>query len=183
MKVQKSQMVGIVNSITNELEAAKVTVIVQKDTQRYKQPFTVLFQAVNIATAKNIRPVTAKVLLYLCSIVSYGNVIDRSSTEIAEELGYSCRNIEIAIKELIEYKIILKTPNPSDNRRSLIVINPMQSWKGTVKERNIAIENLLQADKNQLEIPFAELAPKKSNNIADNFTQEEIINQFEEKTT
>ena len=177
MKVQKTQMVGIVNSITNELEAAKVTVIVQKDSQKYKQPFTVLFQAVNIATAKNIRPVTAKVLLYLCSIVSYGNVIDRSSTEIAEELGYSCRNIEIAIKELIEYKIILKVPNPSDNRRSLIVINPMQSWKGTVKERNIAIENLLAIDKNQLQIPFEELEQKKE--IPHTLSQEEIITQFE----
>lgn len=155
-------MVAIHNAVTNELETAKVTMIVQRDVPKYQQPFTVLFQAVNIAAAKNTRPVTAKVLLYLCSIVSYGNVIDRSASEIAKDLGYSCRNIEIALKELISNKDILKTLNLADNRRFLIVINPLPSWKGTVKERNITIENFLAADKNQLEIPFAELTSNKN---------------------
>ena len=182
MEVSKSQMVSIHNAISNEFEAAKVTVTVKKDALKYREQFTVMFNAVNIATAKNIRPVTAKVLLYLCSIVDYGNVVDRSANEIGEDLGYSKRNIEIAIKELMEYRILLKKTNPQDRRRTLLIINPLQSWRGTVLDRNIAIDTYTAEDKDQLKIPFPELEPpKKLDNISNALTEAEIIESFEKE--
>lgn len=180
MEVSKSQMVGVFNAVSEQFETAKVTVTVKKDALKYKEHFSVLFNAVNRATAKNIRPVTAKVLLYLCSIVDYGNVIDRSSKEIGEDLGYSTRNIEIAIKELMGYKILFKKSNPQDGRRFLLVINPLQSWKGTVLDRNIAIDNFNYEDKDQLKIPFPELNPPAK--LEEVFTQDEAINNFESES-
>lgn len=179
MEISKSQIVSIHNAISNEFEAAKVTVTVKKDALKYREHFTVMFNAVNIATAKNIRPVTAKVLLYICSIVDYGNVVDRSANEIGEDLGYSKRNIEIALKELMEFKILLKKPNPQDKRRTLLVINPLQSWRGTVLDRKNAIDAYTAEDKDQLRIPFPELVSPDEINISNILEESNVIEAFE----
>lgn len=176
VKISKSQMVAMHNAVTNELETAKVTMIVQRDIPRYNQSFTVLFQAVNIAVAKKIKPVTAKMLLFLCSVVDYNNTLDFSVTELAAELDYTNRNILLALKELEEFKIIIRIPNPKDKRRNLIMINPMQSWKGTVKERKAAIQSLTAIDENQLQIPFDELLPPKK---LESTSRDEAIQAFE----
>lgn len=178
--ISKSQMVAIRNAVTDEIETAKVTVNIQRDPLRYKENFTVLFQAVNVAIAKNIKPVTAKLLLFLVSVMDYQNRLDWSVQELSKELGYTDRNVYTALNELEKFKIILRIENPKDKRRNLITINPLQSWKGKVKERNSFMSSLTQEDKNQLQLPFEELQPKPNGkNIADIQTQEESINNFE----
>jgi DNA-binding MarR family transcriptional regulator len=175
--IERHQMLAIHNAITDEIEGAKVTVRIERDRIKHKEPYTVLFQAVNYATAKNVRPVTAKLLLYLCSVCDYENIITMNSTDLAEELGYTQRNVQIALKELDEYKIITRTQHPQDKRCSIITLNPLQSWKGQASKRLTYIQDL--KDKNQLEIPFAEFTPELNlNNVSNALTQEDILNQF-----
>lgn len=134
--IKKSQMVSITNSVTGEMDTAKVSVIVQRDTPKFrKEPFTLMFQAVNEAISRNITPATAKVLLYVCANVGYGNLIEKGTPQMAKELGYSTRQILRAMKELKDMGVILSSQNPSDGRYSVYHLNPMQSWKGKVADR------------------------------------------------
>lgn len=176
--IEKHQMIAIHNAVTDEIEGAKVTIRIEREKIKHKEPYTVLFQAVNYATAKNVRPVTAKLLLFLCSVCDYENVISMSSTDLAEELGYTSRNLQIAISELVEFKIITKTPHPEDKRTYRISLNPLQSWKGQASKRLSFIQEL--KDKNQLEIPFAEFTESKKTDITKALGDEsEILQQFE----
>lgn len=150
IKVKKEQMVAIKNSITGELEQAKVTVIVQKDKPKFKgEPFTLLFQASTRAISRDIKPVTAKLLIHLCAIVEYNNLIPQGKKEMAEELGYSIRQVERALNELESMKVIIRSKHPQDNRLSMYHINPYQSWKGAAKERG---KHIAQYDPNQLDL-------------------------------
>jgi hypothetical protein len=138
--IEKHQMVAIQNSITGELEHAKVSVYVQKERPKYREDFTIMFQIVTLAVVKKMKPVSTKLLLYLCCSCDYGNLITKGLDQIAEELNYDRRNIERAIKELEQLKIIVKHKNPNDKRENFIYLNPMQSWKGTYDERTKLME-------------------------------------------
>ena len=151
--ISKQETMLISNAITGEMEAAnvKVNVYVERDVPKLKgEPFTMLFQKLGIVTAKKIRPVTAKLLLYLCASVDYGNVINKGPEQIAEELGYSRRNIERALKELEELKVIIKDKTAVDKRMNIIYLNPYQSWKGKVIDRRKQIASY--TDPAQLEM-------------------------------
>jgi DNA-binding MarR family transcriptional regulator len=140
--ITKQEQVLMANSITGDLERAnvKVSVHIQRDQAKYKgEPFTILFQKLGVITAKSIRPVTAKVLLYLCAAVEYGNVINKGSQQIAEELGFSQRNVLRALKELEDAKIIIREQNPTDKRLTSIYLNPYHSWKGNIDDRKLKI--------------------------------------------
>lgn len=160
--VSKSEMVAIRDNITNELTTAKVTVMVQKDKPKFKgEPFTLLFQAVNKAISRNITPATAKLLLYVCSEVNYANVIGKGIPQMAEDLGYSERQVHRAMKELEELKVVIKSKNIQDGRITMYHLNPLQSWKGAVPERS---KKIATYDPAQLDI-FGKLpsdTPKKA---------------------
>lgn len=149
--VSKSEMMAIKNAITGEMETAKVTVTIAKDVPKYKgEPFTMLFQVVNLFLVKEMPPADCKVLLYLVSMVKYGNIIDRTIKEIAEDLGYKDSQwIQKSLKNLQEKKIILTSKHPQDKRRLVYMINPLHSWKGTVKDR---VKTLSFYDTKQLSI-------------------------------
>lgn len=139
--LNKSEMVALHSSITNEIEYAKVSVRVEKDMPKYKnEPFTIVFQAINSLLVKNMPLADCKVLLYLISRVQYGNVIDRTIKEIAEDLDYKDSNwVQKSLKRLEDQKVVLKSPHPKDKRRFVYMLNPKQSWKGTVKDRQKTI--------------------------------------------
>ena len=150
--ITRQETMLISDSITGNVETAnvKVSVFVQKNTPRIKgEPFTMLFQKLGIVTAKSIKPVTAKLLLYLCACVEYGNVIGKGTEQIAEELGYSIRNVQRALLELEDLKIVIRDKNASDKRMSVIYLNPFQSWKGTPSERT---KRIAEYKCNQLEL-------------------------------
>ena len=156
--ITKNEMISVRNAITNEMETAKLTMIVQRDTPKYKgEPFTMMFQAVNKAVARNVKPATAKLLLYLCSEVAYGNIVSKGIPEMAKDLGYSDRQVHRAMVELEELKVVIKSKNPSDNRLTMYHINPHHSWKGTVRDRSKQISIV---PKNQLDI-FGQLPEQK----------------------
>lgn len=150
--ITAKQVVAIQNGITGEMDNAVVTVTVKRDIPKYKgEPFTLLFQASSRAITRNIKPATAKLLLYLCSIVEYNNIIPQGTKEMARDLGYSVRQIERALNELISFNIVIKNKHPKDNRITLYYINPFQSWKGEKKDRSKKIE---ETNPNQLKLPF-----------------------------
>lgn len=157
--IKKEEMVAIRNAITNEVENAKVTMIITKDLPKYKEPFTIFFQATNYALIREIKPITAKLLLYLISVVEYENQINKTIDELAEYLNYTRRNVEIGIKQLCDLNVIKKVKHPQDKRSFLMFINPYQSWKGKKKGRDKVVSQ------NQLELPFM---PKQKELITPN---------------
>jgi DNA-binding MarR family transcriptional regulator len=148
--IKKEQMLMINNIISGEVENAKVTVIVSRETAKYKnESFTLLFQASTRAISRHIKPITAKMLIHLCAIVEYENFIPQGKTEMANELGYSIRQVERALNDLEEMKVIIKSKHPQDYRSSIYHLNPFQSWKGKPNERAKKISSY---DKFQLEM-------------------------------
>ncbi len=136
--MSKSEMVLITDTISGAMSTAevKVSVHVQRDAPKLKgEPFTMLFQKLGVLTAKNIQPITAKLLLYLCSVVEYGNQVNKGPEQLGLELGFSRRQVERGLKELVDLKIVIKEKNPTDSRMVSIYLNPYQSWKGTVLDR------------------------------------------------
>jgi DNA-binding MarR family transcriptional regulator len=142
--ISKSEMMVIKNAITNEMETAKVTVIVSKNKPKYKELFTIFFQAVNLEIVKRIKPITSKVLFYLCCKVNYDNFISIDQSEICETLHYGRTQIYLAIKELEDLGIIFITKHGNDGRCNVIHLHPLQSWKGEIGKRAEAIAKLNQ---------------------------------------
>lgn len=149
--ISKSEMMVIRDAVTNEMTTAKVTMIVAKDTPKYakNETFTILFQASTLAIGRDITPSASKLLLNLCGFVQYGNIIGKTVDELAEHLKYSRRQIERALKELVDLKVLLKQQHPVDKRATQYFINAYQSWKGNVKDRKKYIASI---DPNQLRL-------------------------------
>lgn len=150
--ITKEQMVAIKDSTGQILDTAKVTMIVQRDVPKFRgEPFTLLFQGINNAIARNIKPLTAKLLLYVCSIAEYNNFIDRTVEEICTDLSYTKKWVISSLKELEDANILIKHKHPTDKRRHVYTLHPGQSWKGEVAKRNKRISEL---DPRQLQIGF-----------------------------
>jgi DNA-binding MarR family transcriptional regulator len=156
--IKKEQMVSISNNITGEMDNAKVTVVVSRDVPKFKgEAFTLLFQASTRAISRAIKPATAKLLIHLCAIVEYNNIIPQGVDEMASELGYSQRQVLRALSELTDMNVVIKSKHPQDNRITQYHINPYQSWKGATKER---AKKISEYDKNQLSL-FTETTKKQ----------------------
>lgn len=163
--IKKSQMVAIQDTVTGEMDTAKVTVIVARDTPKYKnEPFTILFQASTWIIGSNATDFACKVLITICSCVDYGNKVSKTQQEIANHLGRSKRSIQRAYGELEKADILHKQKNPTDSRITDWFINANQSWKGSVPDRKkrLAITDpnqlgmfLKEKTNNQLSIPVA----------------------------
>lgn len=147
--ISRSEMVAIQNTITQEMEFAKVSVIVEKDVPKYKnEPFTILFQIANSLIIGDMPLIDCKLVLYLMANSQYGNIIDKTLKEMASDLKFKDSNyIQKSLKRLEDLKIVLRSKHPSDNRRFVYMLNPKQSWKGSVKDR---VKSLSSLDKNQL---------------------------------
>jgi predicted transcriptional regulator len=159
--MNKSEMVALHNSITNEMEFAKVSVRVEKDMPKYKnEPFVILFQVANSLLIGDMQLIDCKVVLYMMSKSQYGNVIDRTIKEMAEEMKVKDSNyVQKSLKRLVEMKIVLARKHPSDNRRFIYMLNPKQSWKGTVKDRQ---KTMGFFNPKQLQMPFDEEPKEQS---------------------
>jgi DNA-binding MarR family transcriptional regulator len=147
-------MVAITDAVTGVMETAKVTIHVAREIPKYRDSFTILFQSATLSTLREIKPITAKILMYLNAITLYSNIIDRTVNEMATDLGYKKNQILKGLKQLSDLNILIKTPHPGDGRRSMLMINPHQSWKGKPVERAKKIAQL--GNDAQLKFPFGE---------------------------
>lgn len=141
MNVNRDKLESIRDHAMNEIEGAEVSVFV-KQKRPQVETYTMFFQAVNGILVKALTPASCKVLLYMISHAQYGNYITKQVDWIAEDLALSKPTTLRAIKQLVSLNIILKVPNPSDKRQNDYYLNPTQSWKGQVKERDKAMKYL-----------------------------------------
>lgn len=152
--LRKEQMVLLQDAVSGVVETAKVSVFVQKDAPKYKgEAFTLMFQGISRAISRKISPSASKMLLYFMAVVEYDNYIFLGRKEMSEELGYSLRQVDRALIELVDMKVVFKAQHPRDSRVIIYSLNPYQSWKGEVKARAKKISN---SDPGQLELFPAE---------------------------
>lgn len=141
------------NTITDEMETVKVDIRVSRDIPKYRnEPFTLLFQASTRAISRTIKPVTAKLLIHLCAVVDYNNIIPQGKKEMAEELQYSLRQLERAFNELEKMNVVIKVRHIEDSRCVVYHLNPFQSWRGGIIDRTKKIK---EYNPNQLQINIA----------------------------
>lgn len=151
MNVNREKLESIRDHAMNEIEGSEVSVFVKKKRPKV-ETYTMFFQVVNGLLVKALTPASCKVLLYMISYAQYGNYISKQTEWIAEDLDLSIATVKRAIKQLVDLNIILKVPNPEDRRQNDYYLNPTQSWKGQVKERDKAMKYLQQNVGKQLNL-------------------------------
>lgn len=151
MDVNRSNLESIRDYAMNEIEGAEVSVFVKKKRPSV-ETYTMVFQAVNGLLVKELSPASCKILLYMISHAQYGNHITKKVDWICEDLNLSKSSTLRAMNQLETLNIILKVPNPSDKRQKDYYLNPTQSWKGQVKERDKAMKYLQKNAGKQLNI-------------------------------
>lgn len=159
LKVSKSEMVTITDSVTGVMETAKVTIHIQKDKPKYKEKFTIFFQTAGLALVREIKPITTHLLFYMNSVCQYDNIVDRTVLEMAEDIGYKKNQVLKGLKQLYDLNIIIKIPHKEDARRNIIMINPAQSWRGQPIERAKALSKLTETQ----QLNLFESQPKQIN--------------------
>jgi DNA-binding MarR family transcriptional regulator len=155
--MDKSKLHNIAQSVKDELgDDTSVSVYIKKKVPK-QSTYVMFYQQVNLELVKELQPNACKVLLYLMSKTQYDNYIGVNQETIQEELGYaSIRSVQNALKELKKLNIILTMPDLVDKRRNVYFINPYQSWKGKVAKRIEAVKRLIEANGEQLSLPFTE---------------------------
>lgn len=82
-----------------------------------------------LAKDKEIRGQPLSILLYMLSILKDGNYLVVSQKKIAKELDMDPVRVSVAIKKLVEKKIIDK--DIQSGVRGAYVLNPQYFWRGT----------------------------------------------------
>ena len=114
--------------------------------------FTMLFQSITYSLTKVMTPASCKLLLYFMTKAQWDNFVGCNVRTIAEDLLLTERTVIKSVKELKSLKIIVAIKDDDDRRRNVYMINPHQSWKGTVKKRNTVIK--VDGLKNQMKLDF-----------------------------
>lgn len=133
-----------------ENRGVKVQVHVSKD--RLPLPQNVmLFQAFALMAAMTLKPATIRILMYLFGLSAYENYLSIDIKTLGEKLKLTDRSVISAINELVENKIILRFPHPTDKRRNDYFINPLAAWKGNSYARRTKIRAIAkETDEKQL---------------------------------
>ena len=81
-----------------------------------------------------LNPPDTAVFFRLLSCLEFENWVRVSQQTIAEDIGITRSQVSLAIKKLIELKIIERVQDPSDRRRMIYRLNPSLGWRGEPKE-------------------------------------------------
>lgn len=106
---QKSIIAKALDVNPEELEEISIKTSIHKKTS-FRDDFSLVFKG-NIATLARMKltPTSFKIVIYLFSILDYGNIlINFSQSKIAKELGLCKSNVSRAFRELFENKILLR---------------------------------------------------------------------------
>lgn len=115
-----------------------VAVIRPKQKSSFERHFTMNQAALKII-ATELNHEQTKVLMMLLADLDYENYIQVAQIDIAESLGMKKPNVSKAVKNLIEFGIILK--GPKIGRSKTYRLNPQFGWKGTVSNHKKALKN------------------------------------------
>ncbi|MCU4295776.1 helix-turn-helix domain-containing protein [Brevibacterium permense] len=115
-----------------------VAVIRPKQKSSFERHFTMNQAALKII-ATELNHEQTKVLMMLLADLDYENYILVAQIDIAESLGMKKPNVSKAVKNLIEFGIILE--GPKIGRSKTYRLNPQFGWKGTVSNHKKALKN------------------------------------------
>ncbi len=118
-----------------------VAVIRPKQKSSFERHFTMNQAALKII-ATELNHEQTKVLMMLLADLDYENYIQVAQIDIAESLGMKKPNVSKAVKNLIEFGIILE--GPKIGRSKTYRLNPQFGWKGTESNHQKALKTGLR---------------------------------------
>ncbi|MBB0339222.1 hypothetical protein G7M09_26045, partial [Escherichia coli] len=96
-------------------------------------------QAALITIANELNHDQIRVLMALLADLDYENYIQVAQIDIADALKMQKTNVSRAIKNLIDFGIIIE--GPRIGRSKTYRLNPQFGWKGTVSNHRKALKN------------------------------------------
>jgi len=145
--LKKAEAIDLANSAKEIYSKAnpdhdiQVNIVAQKRKMPL-EPNIMVFQAFAYLASTRLKPSSNKVLMYLFSRSVYENFIGMDVKTMCDNLGMSKSSVISALKELEDYRIILKTKNSTDSRRHDYFINPTAAWKGNSFQQHKAVKKL-----------------------------------------
>ena len=115
-----------------------VAVIRPKQKSSFQRHFT-MNQAALLTIANELNHDQMRVLMALLADLDYENYIQVAQIDIAEALRMQKTHVSRAIKNLIEFGIIIE--GPKIGRSKTYRLNPQFGWKGTVSNHKKALRN------------------------------------------
>ena len=115
-----------------------VAVIRPKQKSSFQRHFT-MNQAALLTIATELNHDQNRVLMALLADLDYENYIQVAQIDIAEALRMQKTHVSRAIKNLIEFGIIIE--GPKIGRSKTYRLNPQFGWKGTVSNHKKALKN------------------------------------------
>ena len=130
--------VGQIDLDTGEEIGSFVAVIRPKQKSTFQRHFT-MNQAALLTIANELNHEQMRVLMALLAELDYENYIQVAQTDISIALKMQKANVSRAIKNLLEFGIILE--GPRIGRSKTYRLNPQFGWKGTVSNHKKALKN------------------------------------------
>jgi predicted transcriptional regulator len=115
-----------------------VAVIRPRQKSSFQRHFT-MNQAALITIANELNHDQMRVLMALLADLDYENYIQIAQIDIAEALKMQKTHVSRAIKNLLEFGIIME--GPKVGRSKTYRLNPQFGWKGTVTNHKKALRN------------------------------------------
>lgn len=115
-----------------------VAVIRPRQKSSFQRHFTMNQEALKII-ATELNHEQTRVLMMLLADLDYENYIQVAQIDIADTLGMKKPNVSKAVKNLIEFGIIIE--GPKIGRSKTYRLNLQFGWKGTVTNHQKALRN------------------------------------------
>ncbi|WP_241627763.1 helix-turn-helix transcriptional regulator [Rosenbergiella epipactidis] len=96
-------------------------------------------QAALLTIANELNHDQMRVLMALLADLDYENYIQVAQMDIAEALNMQKTNVSRAVKNLLEFGIVIE--GPKIGRSKTYRLNPQFGWKGTVTNHKRALKN------------------------------------------
>lgn len=123
---------------TGEDPGGFVAVIRPKQKSSFQRHFT-MTQAALITIANELNHDQMRVLMALLADLDYENYILVAQIDIAETLKMQKTHVSRAVKNLIEFGIVIE--GPKIGRSKTYRLNPQFGWKGTVSNHKKALKH------------------------------------------
>jgi predicted transcriptional regulator len=115
-----------------------VAVVRPKQKSSFQRHFT-MNQAALITIANELNHDQMRVLMALLADLDYENYIQVAQIDIANALRMQKTHVSRAVKNLLEFGIILE--GPKIGRSKTYRLNPQFGWKGTINNHKKALTN------------------------------------------
>lgn len=115
-----------------------VAVIRPKGKSSFQRHFT-MNQAALLTIANELNHDQMRVLMALLADLDYENYIQVAQIDIAEALNMQKTHVSRAIKNLLEFGVIIE--GPKIGRSKTYRLNPQFGWKGTITNHRKALKN------------------------------------------